>query len=361
MKPDLHPEIDRLATSKKKVPQEFLDKIENHLMNKTMTLERLREEKDDKLEDECPFVPAISNNSRAICDRKKLKPVQERYQEEIVAKKNRIKELQTRINQQKVDQEEKENQKSIHPQGKKFRDTYKYNVAWYEKKNQKIVDEQVKRLEETLKEKEHIPNVNHKSLKAMAGTKFEDRQENYNKRRKLKIQEIERKTTTYSHSPSINKKSAKMVDQMKKRKLINQMVTQIEENERHTQDLAEETEKNIFVENAKTRPQVRSTSRRMNTERLYKTPGKKKIIATLPQKSRNPTLEKDEKDQPRNVSSLKKTTDLNRSLSPKKPIGRDSPIKTQNTNRSGVKFVEDIGSKSVTRALKDKGRLYTIH
>lgn len=329
-------------------------------MNKTMTLERLREEKDDKMEDECPFVPAISNNSRAICDRKKLKPVQDRYQDEIAAKKNRIKELQNRITQQRSDQEEKENQKTIHPQGKKFRDTYKHNVAWYEKKNQKIVDEQVKRLEESLKEKEHKPHVNHKSIKAMAGTNFEDRQENYNKRRQVKIQEIERKTTTYSHSPSINKKSVKMVDQMKKRKLINQMVTQIEDNERHNQDVTEETDNNIFADKSKSRPNVRSTSKRMNTERLYRTPGKKKIIATLPQKSRNPTLEKANKDQPRIISSMKRTTELNRSISPNKPNAQPSPNKTFNSSKSGVKFVEDAGSKSVSRALKDRGQIYTM-
>lgn len=353
--PELHPDIDRMLASKKKVPQEFLDKIELQLTNKQSNLERLQEEHEEEIDEKCPFVPAISNNSRAICEKKKIKPVYDRYEEELKAKKKRMEELKSQLDRQKSEQEEKENTQASRTGGKKYSDTYKHNIAWYNKKTQKIVEEQVKRLEEALQEKEHKPQVNAKSIKAMEGTNFEERQQVFHKRIENKRKELERKANNFSHSPNINQKSVKMAEKSKQKRLIKEMVGEIEANERKQELEAEAAEKLVFRDPSKSRPKNKNDLAGTG-ERLYKTPGKKKVIVTLPQKSRNPTVDKKDKSV-KDLSSLRKTSpsqspDRNALKSPGKSLK-----KQPEAGPRSVKFIEDTGDKPVVNALKDKGRL----
>ena len=321
-------------------------------MNKQTNLEKLQEEMDEEIDDKCPFAPAISNNSRAIFEKKKIKPVYDRYKDEIKAKKERIEKLKSELDQQKIDRDEKENTISNKSTNKKFHDTYKHNVAWYNKKTQKIVDEQVKRLEEALQEKEHKPQVNSKSIRAMEGTTFEERQLSFVQRVQNKKQELDRKANNHSHSPNLNQKSMKMAEEGKQRRMIREMVYAIEENERRQEEEAEKAERMMFRDSSK--PRAKSTIKSENN-RLYKTPGKKKVIVALPQKSRNPTLDKKDKTN-KDIASLRKSSpshspDRNSFKSPSR-----SNLKKGEASRS-VKFVEDEGQKPVVQSLRDKGNL----
>lgn len=383
---DYNPEIDKMMAIKRKVPQEFLDKIQDDLDYRETLKERLIDDKEMRIEEECPFVPAISNNSRAICERKNLKPVHERYDDEIRAKKKRVEELKATLDKQKQEQEDKENTKYFQTTGKKYKDTYKNNYAWYTRKNQKIVEEQVRKLEDTLNEKEHRPVLNPKSTNLMEGTSFVERQENFNKRREGRKKELERKTNNFSHSPNLNKNSIKIAEQLKKKQLIKTMINQIEENEEKYKKETEDADNMIFRKvvsrskskssrphsRAKTPTYIPGSSGTINGSRVYNTPGRtgKTIIAKLPQKSLNPTTA--EKKTPKDLSALRAGASplrANRTARNEKspsPMKLKSDRKTrENINYHGEVgqdethvYVPDRSTLPVVKMLKEKGKIY---
>lgn len=364
---EYNPEFERLAASKRKVPQEFLDKIENHLIHKQTNLDRLAEQIEEERDEKCPFVPAISNNSRALCDKMKLKPVQERYDDEIKAKKQRIEQLKTQIEKQKEEKEEQDIGPRKDTTGKKYHDVYKQSVAWYNKKTQKIVEEQVKKLETALQEKEHKPQVNNRSMKAMEGTTFQERQHSFTKRVENHRKELDKKAHNYSHSPNINKNSVKIAEMAKKKKLIKDMVTKIEHNERRQtkdSDLAEE----MIFKKTEGDFKPRSVSRQSAQDRLYKTPGKKKIIAKLPQQSVNPTLLVAQRDRSVKDLGMLKTSNSRESLAStdrnrdRRVHNRTPESRSKHSPAFGdhIKFVDDNGDVPVVDTLMEKGRITRV-
>lgn len=58
--------------------QQFLERMEDDFRRKQVELEELEDEKYEKIEDECPFTPNLTNVSRKIMSNKKTEPIYNR-------------------------------------------------------------------------------------------------------------------------------------------------------------------------------------------------------------------------------------------------------------------------------------------
>lgn len=66
--------------SKKKMNkiQSFLERMEDGVRKKQFELEELEDEKEERIDEECPFTPNLTNISRKIMSGKERKPLYKR-------------------------------------------------------------------------------------------------------------------------------------------------------------------------------------------------------------------------------------------------------------------------------------------
>ena len=102
---------------------------------------------------QCPFAPAISNNSRILMVHKRVQPLEDRFPGILKEKKNKLEEAR----RLREDEELKEVQDFVHIRRQKQektlgasakpRDVYKENKAWHERKLSKINEQIADKLE----------------------------------------------------------------------------------------------------------------------------------------------------------------------------------------------------------------------
>ena len=73
--------------------EDFLAKVENYHIGHAGKKGRHQERADEELDKSCTFTPMITNKSRTIWEKREMRPIYERYQQEARDKTDRLHEL----------------------------------------------------------------------------------------------------------------------------------------------------------------------------------------------------------------------------------------------------------------------------
>lgn len=68
----------------------FIENLPHKMINKMRNIETLQEEIQEDIDYDCPFAPALCNKSRDIVNRRSLKKIQNRYQDEYREKQRKL-------------------------------------------------------------------------------------------------------------------------------------------------------------------------------------------------------------------------------------------------------------------------------
>lgn len=204
-----------------------MQKIENQLIHKFKTRERLKETHQMSLHVNCPFTPALTNHSREITSRKNLKPIHKRYENEIKRKeekstrREKIKKRLRNLERIRVLGNTKEgrvrrklglrkksgmlNQEICINKGKK---------CW--KKHAKIYEEQARKIEQQFEEDQDFykPKINEYS-KTVIKMNFEERQKSFRRRKSKNQRDIKKRDCSFTFKPRLNQKSLNMCEKEK--------------------------------------------------------------------------------------------------------------------------------------------------
>lgn len=220
--------IDKNQKKKAKISKEFLQKIENQLIHKFKTRERLKETHQMSLHVNCPFTPALTNHSREITSRKNLKPIHKRYENEIKRKEEKIN--KERENKKKIEKFRENKSLRKHKRRKskkkigleeeignaKSRDLYKQGKKMLEKKHAKIYEEQARKIEQQFEEDQgfYKPKINEYS-KTVIKMNFEERQKSFRRRKSKNQRDIKKRDCSFTFKPRLNQKSLNMCEKEK--------------------------------------------------------------------------------------------------------------------------------------------------
>lgn len=205
---------------------EFLERIENQLIDRFRKKEELKENQILEMQSSCPFTPALTNQSRKIANKKRLTPIHKRYKEEFERKERKIEEERQR---KRRIEEEKIKRTSRGKKRRKFRNSfsrdqrekskshiarsielYKNGKKMVNRKRDMIFEEQSKQMQRQLEEDEELfkPKIN-KVSRSVVKTSFEQRQKSFRKRKSRNKRSIMKRDCSYSFTPRINKPTSK--------------------------------------------------------------------------------------------------------------------------------------------------------
>lgn len=182
--------------------------------NRLSKREELLDEEEEDFEANYPFTPAISNQSRIICEMNKQDPIYIRYQKYLDEREKKLKDMR----QLKKREENAKIKKFLMIRNKQNqsidRDIYRDNKKWLDLKNDKIRQEQARKLRNEINDPNLTfrPKINSKSKDALKYKSFTARQNYFKQKKDKKQDELIRKLPVYSFKPSLNKKSLKMAD-----------------------------------------------------------------------------------------------------------------------------------------------------
>lgn len=194
LKPDLSKE------KKKERIEKFIQNLPEKIVSKLKKIEDISDQIDDKYDRDCPFAPALCNKSRDIVEKRRIKPIYERYEsdhqkkvdkiqkEKLERERLEIEELRKnqvhRTDQKQLNRTNRSSstanltsQKKSHPgylrnskdnsPGSAERKTpYDTQKEWLEKKNSKILQMRMSHADRELMEEEDYkfaPTINKKS------------------------------------------------------------------------------------------------------------------------------------------------------------------------------------------------------
>lgn len=211
--------------NKAKISREFLQKIENQLIQKYQKREIMKELKIQEMQNSCPFTPALAIHSREIISKKKLRPIHQRYKTELKKKEKKIKkkrELRKKVEQfrerksmKKFKRKKTKSKIGLNQRGiTKSRDLYKQGRELIKKKHAKIYEEQARQIELQFEENEDYfkPKINEYS-KSVVKSDFEERQKMFKRRKIRNKRKLKKRNCSYSFKPKLNKKSLDMYEE----------------------------------------------------------------------------------------------------------------------------------------------------
>ena len=217
-------ELKKAQTTIKK----FLERVDQNHSQKLKNQEEIEDELDIEFEENHPFTPAITNNSRRISELKSQAPIHLRYQQEIERKENnllKMKEDSRRIKEAEISNarvNKKEHSKDS-SDVKTAKDIYQIEMEWLNKKNRKLQEERAFKLDLEMSEKyNHVPviNKNSKKMASSTGESFLERQKVYSERKKQNSEIIYKDMYhNNTHSPKINFNTLEIVHKSIKQKL----------------------------------------------------------------------------------------------------------------------------------------------
>lgn len=256
----------------------FIEELPNKMIKKMRKIENLQEEIEEDRDYECPFAPALCNKSRDIVDRRRLRKIYDRYEDE-------HKEKERRLNLERIEKERREMElyqsMQIHrPSNRKYssskrsnrsrsrrnsvsknytttknkrrsrrvslRNSYSFmnrgdqfesprksiydtQKEWLDRRNEKILRMQMDNADRELMEGEEynfIPKINRRSSSRIKMDFFE-RQQMYKKKKEKNIEKLNRSVDSYSFQPRINSNSTQLIKTALKRKLF--LASQVKE------------------------------------------------------------------------------------------------------------------------------------
>jgi len=208
-----------------------------------------------EFDNQCPFTPAITNHSRNIVNKKRMKPIHQRYEKEMKQKTERLefeRKMKEKREKRLLSQTLKKSKKR-HKRKRnrdcfvmtKSRDLYLEGQKSVARKRAKRIEEHARRVENNIREVEYLfsPKINPKSREYVKASKFEDRQKLFSRRKSRRIRNI-KKSEKCSFKPRLNKKSRDILNRKMSRGNNNQSLRSLHSQRTETRKKRRRKKKN---------------------------------------------------------------------------------------------------------------------
>lgn len=216
----VNPKTGCIKVVKSRNDADFDKKYYEREQTKNEGLNKLEEKKWNEEQEVCTFAPQIDANSKKIAkDQLTLKPLQDRYAQEVKQRKDKILEMKKQFAQEKEYEEDKAMLKDEKQQNKyrlNKKDVHETNHFWYENKEKKVFEAKMQAYDRVTEGCNFEPKLNIDFNNTLELGDFLERQNNHLRRIEKKTQTVLENIEPYSFIPKLNPKSLNMAKHKKK-------------------------------------------------------------------------------------------------------------------------------------------------
>ena len=195
----------------------FLERMENMMLRREIEAEKAEDRKEEDFEQNYPFTPLLSNQTRLINNRIKRDPIYVRYNAEIKSKNHKI----ARLKKEQIQREKEEIDETRYPRRRKNsrsrsvrhpteKDFYTTTKEWAEKKQAKIRAQRAQKMHDEVVMEHKMafkPKINQKSREILRGKSRRERKNYQDQRRSRRIEKLRKSMPQFDFKPQLNKRS----------------------------------------------------------------------------------------------------------------------------------------------------------